>query len=106
MKAAEILPTIPAPAPSDAEQSAAPITAAPAHPRDWDFTLWRKSLPTVNASPWKFREIWFSSALLWDGVGLRRPLAEGAMGSVFAHPWKSDSVVKVARRSYNQLVGL
>jgi membrane protease YdiL (CAAX protease family) len=89
------------------QSAAAAPPAAPesSDPRTWDFERWRRTLPSEEASTWKFRERWFAAAQLWDGFRKARPLGEGAMGSVFVHPWYSDAAVKVARRGYKDAAG-
>lgn len=104
------LPESPAPSAAAPESGAvaAPAAAAasmPEHPRDWDFGRWRESFPTEDASSWKFGGGWFAAAKLWDGWRRAAPVGEGAMGSVFVHPWDSEKVVKVARPGYADSAG-
>lgn len=106
--AAPALPSLPAAAVPVSAPSAVPSAAAAslpaAHPRDWQFHTW--SHPPKEATPgWKFRDLPFFSAKLFDGSRAAEPLGAGAMGSVFAHPTRPDAVVKIARSGYADAAG-
>ena len=93
--------------PSAAERPAAesPVTAsAVEHPVDRNVGRW--SLPkSEEGAAWRFRDLPFLSARLWDGSRAAPEAGAGAMGSVFVHPSRPDSVVKVARRGYADASG-
>lgn len=66
----------------------------------------RWSLPkSAEGAAWRFRDLPFFGSRLWDGARKIQELGAGAMGTVFAHPTRHASVVKVARAGYADSTG-
>lgn len=89
--------------PADLAPARAAVRSLHDTPDSWEFVHWK--LETVETPDWTFRDRLFRPRRLRAGAVEAQPIAEGAAGSTFVHPFEEHQIVKMARSGYKDAIG-